>query len=61
MYSEIIGKTLTEAKDYLEKNGMTLRVSVKDKKHLMVTCDARANRVNVSVENDIVVTITGIG
>jgi hypothetical protein len=56
---EIIGATISEAQELMTEN--TIRVSVRDGEHLVLTCDYRSDRINVETQDDTIVKITGIG
>ena len=59
--TKIIDKPVKEAQEYLESIDMILRTISLDGKPRFVTCDARENRLNVHIVNDIVTDIQGIG
>jgi len=47
--TEIIGKSVTEAKNFLQEQGKQLRVIEKDGESYVFTCDYWENRINVRV------------
>jgi hypothetical protein len=53
---KIIGKTLDEAQDLLRPLGYLIREHGR-----MGTCDAKKNRLNVSVQNGMITSIVRIG
>jgi major membrane immunogen (membrane-anchored lipoprotein) len=57
----IIGKEAEEAKNILAGMGYIMRVSIKDGKSAMVTADFRNHRVNVNVDNGIVIDVVRMG
>lgn len=57
MHNHLIGKTLTEAKDYLNLYDIRYRITSVDDKQYMLTADFVPTRVNLSVENNIVTSI----
>lgn len=57
MYNFLIGKTLTEVKQYAAENNLIARVVNIDNVPMMLTCDFNSGRLNLSVENDIVTEI----
>ncbi|MFA7289204.1 MAG: hypothetical protein WC055_10040 [Melioribacteraceae bacterium] len=52
---KIIGMTYEKASEYVNENNFTIRKTVEDGIPFMVTMDMRANRINVSVNNGIVI------
>jgi len=54
MHNHLIGKTLTEAKDYLNLYDILYRITSVDNKQYMLTADYVPARVNLSVENNVV-------
>ncbi len=59
--AQYIGKPLTELVDACKASGWTVRVTRRDGRSLIGTCDYRPNRINVSTEADAVTAIGGIG
>ena len=59
--SEIIGKTVAEARQLLESRGHTLRVAVEDGQSLMLTMDYRPLRANVTVVKGVVTAFNKMG
>jgi hypothetical protein len=57
----IVGKSTKEAVEFLKTKGYRMRTLVRDGQKLMGTADYRRDRINVSVENDIVVGVIKIG
>lgn len=57
----VVGKSVKEAAEYLKSKNMRIRTLIRDGKKLMGTMDYRIDRVNVSVENDVVVSVLKIG
>lgn len=57
-YQHLIGKTLEEARSL---TSMQIRVMNRDGKSLMGTADFRTDRINVSIKENKIVTIRGIG
>lgn len=57
----IVGMTVSEAINHLEKYGLTLRTTIQDGKSLMVTMDINMKRINVIVEGNNIVDIDKIG
>lgn len=54
MHNHLIGKTLTEAKEYLDLYNVRYRISSVDNKQFVLTADYAPSRVNLSVENGVV-------
>lgn len=59
--NSIVGKTLTEGRQILEKNGFSLRIINVDGSPQMSTTDVDEKRVNVFVIKDYISDIDGIG
>lgn len=57
----IVGMTENDARQFLATQGFKMRVSKRDGKALMGTRDARPDRINVEIENGIVVGEPRIG
>ena len=55
---QIIGKTLVEAQATLTQNGCGYRVSIMNGQPQQLTCDYRPDRINLIVENGVVVGTT---
>lgn len=51
----IIGKNKLDAKKLAEENGFEFRVTMEDDVSYMITMDFRFKRINVHIENQIVV------
>jgi hypothetical protein len=49
--NNLLGKTLEEAKTYLEESGFTWRIVSTDGSLQLLTCDFKYNRVNLTIEN----------
>lgn len=58
---QYVGKPLAEMVDACKAAGWTVRVSRRDGKSLIGTCDYRPDRIHVSVDGDLVTAIGGIG
>jgi hypothetical protein len=56
--SQLIGMIFTEAK---EKLGILIRAVNVDGKEVPVTCDMRRDRINVAVENGVIISICSHG
>ena len=50
----LIGKTKEEAIELCKNNGFTSRVVREDSHNYMVTMDFKMNRINLSLDNDII-------
>jgi hypothetical protein len=61
MDDDLIGLSVTEAKAVLAKRDMILRVVKRDGRPCIGTRDVRPNRVNVIVDNNVIVGTTGRG
>lgn len=59
--NKIIGMTFYEAKAHLEEYGYSCRIVVKNGSPLMVKGDIDMNRVNIFLENDVIIDIDKIG
>ena len=59
--NKIVGMTISEAILHLDKYNLILRTTVYNGKSLMVSGDIDMNRVNVFVENNIIVDIDKLG
>lgn len=57
----IVGMTVSEAINHLEKHGLILRTTIQNGKSLMVSGDIDMKRINVVVEGNDVVDIDKIG
>ena len=57
----LIGKSETEAQQYTEDRGLTMRVTKRDGKAYATTMEFKAERVNVAVDKDVVTEILGRG
>lgn len=57
----VVGMTVDEATAALEDDVLVLRVVERDGEPLAATMDLRTDRVNVAVENDVVVSVVSIG
>lgn len=57
----IVGMSEAEASGYLIAHGYFLSLNSKDGETYIKTCELNPNRVNVDVENDIVVKFNGVG
>ncbi len=51
----VVGKTLNQAKELAGFSGFSVRVTRVDEERYMVTLDLRLDRINVEIENDIIV------
>ena len=56
---EYVGKTLSEAIKYAEDGGFTTRVVMDNGNSFMVTMDFRSDRLNFSLNNNIVCDVYG--
>lgn len=56
---KIIGATISEAQELM--TGHIIRVSIKNGKRLMGTCDYRPNRINVEMQDDTIIKIVRMG
>lgn len=59
--NKIVGMTVSEAINHLEKNGFILRTTIQDGKSLMVSADINMKRVNVIVDGNYVIDIDKLG
>lgn len=57
----IVGMYTNEARDYLGKMGMKMRVTTEDGKPNMGTCEVRPDRINVSVTDGCIDHVYGRG
>lgn len=57
-FSALIGLAPSEAE---AKSGSTIRATVRDGKYLIVTCDYRLDRINVSVRDGVITSVSGRG
>ena len=51
----VIGKTLNQAKELAGFSGFSVRVTRLDEEIYMVTMDLNFDRINVEIENDIII------
>jgi hypothetical protein len=58
---QYVGKPLAELVDACKTAGWTVRVTRRDGRSLIGTCDFRPDRINVSADGDVVTAIGGIG
>jgi outer membrane lipoprotein SlyB len=58
---KLVNVSLHQAENICRKHGMQMRVINKDGKSLLVTQDYEESRINVSVKNNIVVMVEGLG
>mgnify|MGYP003330447016 CR=1 FL=1 len=56
LLKKVVGKTVDEAKGLCVASGCLMRDANK-----VGTCDARPNRINVNIENGIVVSVSHVG
>lgn len=54
----LIGKTEKEAKQLIEQSGFKCRITKRDDYYFVCTMDYRMDRVNLKIENEIVVSAT---
>lgn len=52
---------LKDAERFTSSNDFTLRVVKKDGQPCIITCDYRLDRINVEIQDGIIVTVSGIG
>jgi hypothetical protein len=57
----LVGLTEQDAIETLSKNNFILRVCQRDGEGCIGTCDMRRDRVNVSVESNVIIEVFGIG
>ena len=57
----IVGRSVDEATEVLDGQGLTLRVVIEDGEALAVTEDFSTSRVNVEVADGVVVAVVSIG
>lgn len=59
-YLFYLGKEVELANEIAKKDGKTLRVVEKDGVKLVISLELMNNRINVAVENNIIVSIKGV-
>jgi len=59
--NKIIGQSVEDVLIYLKKLDYTIRIVEEDGRVFMVTMDFKNNRVNVIVENGLIISIQGLG
>lgn len=57
----LVGLKEKKAKKLSNKAGWHLRVTIRDGYPIVITRDYRVDRINISVENEIVIEVFGIG
>lgn len=59
--NKIFGMTRAQANEHLKIHNYTMRIAIENGSSNMLTADYKSNRVNVIIDNDIVINITEIG
>lgn len=53
--NSIIDKNKSDAKKIVEDNGYVFRITSENSNDYIITCDFRTDRVNVKIENDLII------
>ncbi len=60
LFQELVGQTYENAKEIMKQKGYELRVCKNNGVDLMMTQEMNSNRVNVSLQDDVIVKMEGV-